>query len=70
MDEIKIIKMDNFYNAENILNHLLERWLSNTPEEVWLQQLCTALENIEKKDLASEVRKKYTDSHSEGMPIN
>ena len=59
MDEVQAMEMEHHHNAGIILHHICHHWLSNTPEGVWFQRLCAALERVGNSDLATFVKKKY-----------
>ena len=59
---IEVIKSDTGDRLVKIFDH----WLHNTQEDLWFEQLYTALQRMHRSDLATIVRENYMKKASEG----
>ena len=59
---IEEIKSD----AGDRLAKIFDHWLHNTQEDLWFEQLCTALQRMHRRDLAIIVQQKYMKKSTEG----
>ena len=60
---IEEIKSDTGDRLAKIFDH----WLHNTQEDLWFEQLYTALQQMHRSDLAAIVKQKYMIESTEGM---
>ena len=60
---IEEIKSDTGDRLTKIFDH----WLHNNPEDLWFEQLYTALQRMHRSDLAVILQKTYTNKFIEGM---
>ena len=60
---IEEIKSDTGDRLAKIFDH----WLHNTQEVSWFENLCTALQQMHRSDLADIVQQKYMIESTEGM---
>ena len=60
---IEEIKSDTGDRLAKIFDH----WLHNTQEDLWFEQLCTALQQMHRSDLAAIVKQKYMIESTEGI---
>ena len=63
---IEEIKSDTGDRLAKIFDH----WLHNTREDLWFEQLHTALQQMHRNDLADIVRQKYMNKSTQGMCIS
>ena len=49
------------------LAKIFDHWLHNTQEDLWFEQLYTALQQMHRSDLAAIVKQKYMIESTEGM---
>ena len=56
-------------DTENRLAKVFDYWLHNTPEEKWFEQLRTALQKLNRRDLANVVQQKYMDESVKGKEL-
>jgi len=54
-------------DTSTILIMIFGYWLSNTHEEKWFKQLCSALEFVNLKSLVTIVEEKYMKKSSQGI---
>ena len=59
IDTIGTYESDFCRDSSKIFVHILDHFMSNFAEDVWLTKICDALDAIERKDLALMVTNKY-----------
>ena len=60
---IEVIKSDTGDRLAKIFDH----WLHNNQEDLWFEQLYTALQQIHRRDLAIIVQQKYMGKSTKGI---
>ena len=66
---VNIIEKIEFESMDGRLRlfQIFDYWLNNTQEDLWFEQLYTALQRMDRSDLAIIVEQKYMNKSTKGM---
>ncbi len=67
MDLIESFKLDYNHDSGKVFHQIIHYLLTNTPENLWFDKLCSALEGVDKKDLVYIVKVNYMDYSEPGI---